>query len=66
MRAMDETDKLLRGALLGKGPEDPKLLRALALDAYLAELEGFLTRGEIERASELVARMRKIISWATT
>ena len=59
------SDDTFAGALFRQGRDDPKLLRALALDDYLHELEANLSEGKIAEARELIVRMRKFIALIT-
>jgi hypothetical protein len=63
---MSIEEQKIAGVLLGDGADSPKLLRARALDTYLAEVEEVLAKGSVAEALELIGRMRKFISWTTT
>jgi beta-phosphoglucomutase-like phosphatase (HAD superfamily) len=57
-------DEKLQGALLGN-EGDTRHERALALDAYLAEMTQMLDVKKIEGAQELLKQMRKNIALVT-
>lgn len=52
----------LRDAVMGEVSTDPRVLRARALDFYLAEVEQLLKQGKIPEAQTRLQLMRRWIS----
>ncbi len=55
-------EEIFKDVLLGEGSEDPRILRARALDQYLADVLRLLDNKETEKARSLITQLRTYIS----